>query len=655
MTYYVAADTETRLIAPGRLAPLIVCGSWYDGKAGGVSARPDFLEQWADWTAREDIEIEGANFAFDAGAIAHAQIRKGDRPEHEVFSDLFNLYDEGKIYDVLERERLHCIAEGWYDGDPRLEEGKRTPRYDVSLDYCARVYLGESIAGKHGEDAWRLRYRELDDVPVSQYPPAAYKYAELDAQYTYRAARKQRETITEETVPERVARIYTGSAFSLHLIACHGVRTDPAAVDALERDLHAHVDAAVAKLKAAGIYRGNGSKNVKEVRRRVVAAAIRDRYPADADCTADNAAEMAAAICPELLTEAGNVKTDKDTLENSGDAVLELLAEISGDQKLLNTYIPLLRSGTVYPLNPGYFLIESGRTSSRKPNIQNQPRRGGVRECFVARPGCVLVAADYHVAELCALAQVLLDMYGDSRLADVLNAGQDVHLWFAGQMAGIDYETAQAWKRGDYGPECQKRIGELRQLAKAANFGFPGGLGYQAFLEFARATYGVILTEDEARDLKALWLAAFPEMERYFRDIGYMLNSTDTIQHSRTGFVRGGLGFTSACNHMFQHLIAFGARIAVHEVMRECYCDPDSPLYGWRGWAFIHDELIIEGPADCARFRAAAARLEEIMITSMQTVIPDVLIRADAHVMERWYKDAEPVHNEDGELELWAA
>jgi len=37
----------------------------------------------------------------------------------------------------------------------------------------------------------------------------------------------------------------------------------------------------------------------------------------------------------------------------------------------------------------------------------------------------------------------------------------------------------------------------------------------------------------------------------------------------------------------------------------------------------------------------------------MTKVIPDVAIRTESVLMDRWYKEAEPIHNEQGFLLKW--
>ena len=617
---YIAYDTETYLIASGRVAPRLVCMSVSDGVHSELHARQDALDRFGELVGDPSVTLVVANGSFDMAVLAQAG---GD------MAAIFDCYASGRVWDVQTWERMYCIAHGTFKTDPIT--GRRP---SFSLAALVDKHLGETIEGKSGPDVGRLRYRELEGVPVRLYPAAAAEYARLDAEYTWRVWAKQKALQDEEG--DRLSALScfkaaVASEFALHLMSAWGIRTDAKAIDALEHSLRTHIEAVKGSLQEAGFLRASGSKNMSAIREAVVNA-----YAGEGNAPA---------------TEKGAVSTSRQTLEESGDDDLALLASVSNDEKLLGTYIPLLQSGTTSPLNPRYYMVESFRTAAQGPNVQNQPRRGGVRECFVARPGWVFITADYAVAELCGLAQILEDRFGQSSMADVLRTGQDIHLWFAAQLMHCTYQEAVDRKAGKYGAELKKLAEDMRQLAKPADFGIPGGLGVLALQAFAKG-YGVILTEDEAEALRTNWLEAFPEMRTYFRDAGMEVQLTDFTRHPRTGFVRGGCSYTQWCNHQFQHLVAAMGRQACFMVAREAYCEPESPLYGTRPSMFIHDEIVIECLAEPARYRAAAKRLTEVMVDAATNLIDDIPIQAEPAIMLRWYKGAEANYHE-GKLVPW--
>ena len=142
-------------------------------------------------------------------------------------------------------------------------------------------------------------------------------------------------------------------------------------------------------------------------------------------------------------------------------------------------------------------------------------------------------------------------------------------------------------------------------------------------------------------------------MKRYFQDLGAMAGESGsfTATQHRSERRRGGVGFTNGCNTFFQGLAADGAKSAVYAVVKETHTDTTSPLWGCRAVAFIHDEIIVEAPEH--RAAEAAERLSEIMVREMKHWLPDIPVSAAAHLMRRWYKDAEPVRGSDGRLIPW--
>jgi len=631
----IAFDTETWLIAPGRLAPRLVCLSWCDGAGNGLLDRDEGLRWIREKLKDPTVVLVGHNVAYDFGVVCEA--------DPSLLPLVFGAYDADRVIDTGIVEMLHLIALGRLGFDPALG---RPPKF--RLAELVEKHLGEKVEGKEGPDVWRLRYHELDGVPIDTWPEAAREYARLDAAYTYRVAARQYDHGTPATLADQCR-----AAWALHLMGAWGLRTDPEAVASLKATLTAHVEAANAKLVQAGLVRPDGSKDTKAIQARVVQAFGQDVIDSD----------------PNRRTPGGGVRIDADTLRQSGDPDLQLLADIGEDAKELSTYVPILERGTRRPINARFnVLVASGRTSCRGPNLQNQPRRPGVRECYIARPGTLLCSVDWNSAEMRTLAQLLVDWFGHSELAETLNAGRDPHLETAAHRLGITYEEAVArYEAGD------KELDEHRTLSKAENFGRPGGLGDDAFIAFARATYGLEITAERAAESKASWFGRFPEMQYYFREISRRTNEGGgrfTYVVERTGFVRGDVGYTDGCNHGFQHPVAHAGKAACYRVAKECYlgvcscgnpsarahCEAcggtgRSPLYGTRPVAFIHDEILAEVPEATAH--EAAHRLAEIMLEELKRLCPDVPVKAEPALMRRWYKGVKTVYDEHGRLVPW--
>ena len=495
--------------------------------------------------------------------------------------------------------------------------GSKRGKPSYSLAACVDRWLDQRMTGKGGEDAWRFRYRELHGTPLDQWPDAARSYALMDARYTWDLW-----DVMEEW-PD--LRNQCRADFALHLAACWGIRTDPVAVAELEERLLGEQAAILKSLEGCGFIRPNGTKDTKAIRA-AVTAAYRGEPP---------------------QTEKGAVSTSRETLMESGSPVLAALAELSTVSKEISAFLPVVRSGTEVPITSRpNVLVASGRTSWRGPNLQQLPRRHGVRECFVPRPGNVFFGADYSVAELRSLSQCLYDEFGESKMLDALLAGQELHLTTAARILGISYkEAVDRHEAGD------KEVKGARQLSKVLNFGLPGGLAPATFVAYAKAS-GVVVTEDQAVVLKAQWLEAYPEMRWYFQARGAETSSGPyTVEQPWSGRFRCDTGYCDGLNTRFQGRTADGAKQAMWNICREQYAVPSSPLFGTRMVAFVHDEWVCEGPED--RAAAAAERLVVLMVEGMSKVCPDVPHLADPYISRRWNKDAEEVRDSDGMLVCW--
>jgi DNA polymerase-1 len=629
----IAFDTETHLIKQGCVAPRLVCLTTYDGETEDILLREESLEWFRHALLDTQTVLVGHNVSYDLGVLA--------AEDDSLLPLIFEAIAAGRIKDTRIREQLLFLAQGRLTFDYAIRKPAKFNLAQVVFNHF-KVDLSST---KQGEDVWRLRYHELDGTPLDDWPEEAILYALDDAKWTYKVYQKQAEPFEWEGTPYAGPDGVTNedeqmcAAWGLHLITLWGIRTDAAQVSKLEKELAPRVAKLQKMLLDEGLMKERKVKG--EVKRSKNMAALRERVEA--------AYKKRGAEAP--LTEKGAVSTSRQVLKDSGDELLAELGSETNAEKLLTTYIPVLKQGTEHPLNPSYALLkESGRTSSFRPNIQNIPRAGGIREAYVPREGTVFVACDYSTLELCALSQVCLDLFGESEMAKAINSGRDLHLAVAANILGTNYEHAQERrKKGD------KEVQEARQLAKALNFGFPGGMGAESFRAFARAGYSVDISEEQASSLKYEWLMTWPEMRLFFRHVSNLssMGNDFTVKQHRSNRLRGGTNYCAGCNTFFQGLAADGAKNAIWEVAKECYVREESPLYGCRPVAFIHDELLVEVPEGIEERTAAADRLADIMVAAMKVYIPDVRIDAEPAAMRRWYKGAEEARDEEGRLLCW--
>ena len=691
-------DTETHLGGPGAKIPQIVCLQYAtnDAEPHLLSAvyDADDVERILDVALDSDNVVMSAhNAAFDMAVIAH------NYPH--LAKKVFAKYRKGLVSCTLLREKLIRIATGEMSSDPSAGAKKQSSfslakvllrRFDIDvLSSKVRARLEDGTSDPES-DPWRLRYAELEELPVVEWPEEARSYALDDVTHARDIWMAQAEDPTgpsADMVPGLMQSwavvdeaAQARKAFAFHLLECWGNVTDPEAVQALVERCSREVEAAEEVLKKVGFMKGHCPSRGKN-------AGVMS-WSKDMGAIKDAIQSILGEYTPR--TEKGAVSTDNETkalvisrvraaLGLEGDSheeeyrvLLEKdpeLAPVAGIQALLDSndaadtmvkWAEVLREGVYSSIHPHYnSLVETGRTSCFKPNMQNPKRKGGVRECFVARDGYTFIFADYATLELRALAQTCYELFGYSRMLDMLKQGRDLHLAFCAVLNDKSYEeTVEAFKAKEVWAV------EGRQLAKAFNFGVPGGLGWKTFVDYARAGYNVTLapTEEEAEKrfkyLKnQVYYVLFPEMRDYHEYIGKLAagpgGNVQALVQMPTGRIRGEVPYCAACNSLFQGRAADGAKEALWRICEEAYTDENSPLYGARPCLFLHDEIAIEMPngplaGRDLRRHLAAKRMEQIMCEAMQTYIPDCPIEAAPTMMFRWHKGADPVFDADGNL-----
>ncbi len=593
----IGFDTETHPIKLGMIAPKLVCMTW----DGGIVLAPEAPALFRSWLEAGHTVV-GHNAPFDLGVMC--------AEDPSLIQEVFEAYEEGRIKCTEVRERLINNA----TGELTYTKGKRV---SYSLASLVMRHFQEVLPK---EDTWRLKYALLDGVPLDAWPEDAKSYALRDAVEALRVFHAQ-ETIAGGPIPDE--RRQQCAAWWLHLCSMWGLRTDAGKVRELKARLEADVAHTRPLLTASGLVRVDGSKDTKKIKERVLAA------------------------LPDVeRTKTGQVSMKAAVLRKTEDPDLVLLANAGRSNKLLSTYMPVLERGTVYPICCHYTsMVESGRTSCSKPNVQNLPTFPGVRECYVPRDGYHFLDGDWDTLELRALAQVNLELFGHSRMAEEIKAGRDLHLAVAATLMRLPVEEATAlYRAGD------ADASKARKLAKVMSFGFAGGLGAKKFVEYA-AGWGIKITLDEAKRYKALWLETFPEMVRYFDLISKMTRHGEaSVGPPLTTIFRGGVRFSKLANMLFQSRAAAGAKDAGWMITRACHT-PGDALWGSRIVAFVHDEFLLEAPKALAA--GAAERLRELMARGMAGVIPDIPATATPVLMSEWNKEAKPVFDEDGNLMLW--
>lgn len=260
----------------------------------------------------------------------------------------------------------------------------------------------------------------------------------------------------------------------------------------------------------------------------------------------------------------------------------------------------------------------TGRISSGEPNLQNIPVRTELgqelRKFFVAKPGYVLLDADYSQIEL----RILAHISGDETMRNAFTEDKDIHTQTAAKIMNLPEDMVTP---------------QIRSRAKAVNFGIVYGIG-----AFSLAK-DVGISVKEASLFIANYLDTFTGVKEYMntivqfaKDNGYVSTLYNRKRilpeiHNSNRNVQE-MGKRMAMNTPIQGTSADIIKIAMVKVsqrLKEEGLEAKLILQ-------VHDELIVEAPE--AEAEKAAAILGEEMSNAAQLSVP---LKVDVNKGENWY------------------
>ena len=263
----------------------------------------------------------------------------------------------------------------------------------------------------------------------------------------------------------------------------------------------------------------------------------------------------------------------------------------------------------------------TGRLASSDPNLQNIPIRTEVgrqiRQAFIARPGHVLISADYSQIELRLLAHI-----GDiPELKRAFKAGLDIHAATASEMFGVPVEGMPA---------------ETRRRAKAINFGIVYGIS-----AFGLANQ-LGIDQGEAGAYIKTYFERFPGIRTYMdrtraevREAGFVSTLFGRRIHipairSKSNAERA-FGERAAINAPIQGAAADIIRRAMMR-MPGALCDAGLQT---RMLLQVHDELVFEAPE--AEVEAALPLIRRVMETAAEPAVAlTVPLEVEAKAAANW-------------------
>ena len=446
----------------------------------------------------------------------------------EAREAMLSLIDEDRIRDTF------CLA----DAIEKFETGQeRSGTGTLRLDNLAEKHLGRRL-----DKTLQADFASVEGKPLESVPPEYLRYEAADARVTldlYWALKTRSEELLlpfQNEIDQQHVRRF--GPF------CNSINTKASIVLSEMQDAGVHVDQQRRAEIAEGLATETGQTG-----QRLESAIVEvhtDGGPLLAnDCllfkrtkvgslvrTSNGAPSIdkQKVLIPTLQHVAAQIGIDVPrTVKGQPSTKAEFWQQHADRHRLLSVWLDykkiskLLEFVTKYSERVVYprinYCVRTGRTAYSSPNVQQLPKSHGYRSMIVAPLGHVFIKADYSFIELVTLAAHCRRQFGFSKLGDVIEAGRDPHGFTAALFRNMEYEEFIGLKDTD-----PARFKEWRQRAKACNFVLPGGLGPERLARTAKASFGVEMSVDEARELKRrICEEIYPEIGKHLSEDNYRI------------------------------------------------------------------------------------------------------------------------------------
>ena len=467
-------------------------------------------------------------------------------------------------------------------------------------DDIARSFLNETYPSAEevlGKGRTKKAFAALSDAERTQF-------AARQAEVCFRAKAVMAEKLKENQQEELFYEIEMPLLYVLADMEKYGMKIDPAALSAYQKQLEESLDGMTEEIYALA-----GEKfNI-------------------------NSPKQLGVILFEKMGLKGGKKTKTgystaaDVLEKlrDGNPIVDKILQYRQLAKLKSTYADGLLAVMDKETEKIYStfnqtITATGRISSTEPNLQNIPVRlelgRELRKVFIPQSEdfCFL-DADYSQIEL----RVLAHISGDATLIEAFRQNQDIHRLTASQVFHVPFDEVTPLQRSN---------------AKAVNFGIVYGIG--AF----SLSQDLGITRKEAEAYIAAYFEKYPKIKTYMdktiedaTEQGYV----STLWHRRrampelqsSNFVQRSFGERVAMNMPIQGSAADIIKIAmvkVHRALKEG---------GYRSRLIlqVHDELLIE------TYRPEKEAVAEILKTNMEQAAKlAVPLDVDVHEGNSWFE-----------------
>lgn len=299
-------------------------------------------------------------------------------------------------------------------------------------------------------------------------------------------------------------------------------------------------------------------------------------------------------------------------------------------------------------------ILNTGRISSKEPNLQNITADKEVRACFIPESGNVLIVSDYSAQE----TRVLADQANEiNYLNFFLNGDGDSHSMVASRMfSQIEGKPIKV---------SSTENTELRQIGKVLSF----QIAYGASAWSVKDAFGI--TQEKAQQFIDAYLNSFPDLKIYFEkrkkevlangyiitddvsrrriymdrweDYIHLRNQIEAHKRNRTDaprelireyYIMRGQYERIALNYPIQSIAASMTKLAGVKMFN--WIEANGLFGKVKIVSFIHDEMCVECPKDIAAEVAKAC--QESMESAAAVFVKKLPIPAKPNITDFWKK-----------------
>lgn len=260
-------------------------------------------------------------------------------------------------------------------------------------------------------------------------------------------------------------------------------------------------------------------------------------------------------------------------------------------------------------------ILDTGRMSSKEPNVQQVPHDEAHRRCFTAPPGRKLIIADYSQIQL----RILAEFSRDVNFVGDFNSGVDLHTKGASRFMRIAVADVTKQLRGEAKQTNFGVVFGIQGEALGRKLGIPTSHADRLIREYFKAYPG-----------NDLWLQKADKQARVNLFARTMAGRLQRFSHD------GSRGQLSAVGRNGMNMPIQGSEA---DMLKRALYFLDLQIRGTDVLLvnIVHDELVLEAPENKAEW--AAEVLVDSMVRAGREFITVVDVPADAVIADEWVKE----------------